>query len=48
MKNSKSNMYWDKFLKSGSVEDYLNYKFARKNEENNETNSKEKRINLKF
>ena len=40
MKKSKSSLYWEKFSKSGKVEDYLNYKFARKQEEGYETNHK--------
>ena len=36
---------WDKFSTTGKIEDYLNYKFAKKKEEAYETDKKEKRNN---
>lgn len=41
VQKEKANYYWRKFLKSGSVKDYLYYrKYKRELEKNNEPNSK--------
>ena len=40
MNKEKSNYYWRKFLKSGSISDYLNYRIYKKElEKENEPNS---------
>ena len=48
MVNKKSNECWDKFTKTGKIEVYLSYKFAKKKEEAYEENIKEKRDNIKL
>ncbi len=40
---SKVQQYWDKFSTTGRIEDYLNYKFAKKKEEAYETDYKKPR-----
>ena len=41
MQKEKANYYWRKFLKSGSVTDYLHYrKYKKELEKDNEPNSK--------
>ncbi len=41
MLNEKKNYYWHRFLKSGSITDYLNYrKFKKALEAQNEPNTK--------
>ena len=40
MNTSKEKQYWNKFLKTGHIEDYILYKAISKRENNNETDSK--------
>ncbi len=40
--NNSSKEFWNKFSTTGRIEDYLNYKFAKKKEEAYETSNKEK------
>lgn len=39
--------YWERFSKTGKIEDYLRYKFAKKKEETYETNQKTTRNHSK-
>ena len=40
LNTSKEKQYWNKFLKTGHIEDYILYKAISKRENKNETNSK--------
>ena len=45
MNTSKAKEYWNKFLKTGQIEDYILYKAINKKENKYETNNKESRGN---